>query len=581
MDRARVWPDFREAWILHEDADLVVIDKPAGVASQAADTARPDDVVTRLGRYLAGRGGDSYLGVHQRLDKDTSGVVVFARRREANARLAAQFERRRVEKTYVACVAGWPRGKDRATLRDTLAPGEGGSVQVVGMRPRSSDPAGRPRASGREAVTRVRVLSRRGDRAMLELVLETGRTHQARVQLAHAGAPIAGDPIYGGPPAPRLLLHACSLALEHPATGQRVTFRAPVPRELERWLDRGDPGVAVYDDAPALERALALALERRFSLGRSDGKDGATTAFRLVHEEGDALPRLAVDVYDAWLVAQFYGDDGPWADAERRDRTLDALAALGFDGVYFKVRPKQANVLVDTRRDDLAPRHPVRGQAAPFELTIHEEGVPLGIRLGDGLSTGIFLDQRLNRRRLRGLSSGKSVANVFAYTCGFTVAAALGGAVRTVSVDVAPAALERGRANLVLSGVRDLDRHAFVAADAFAWLAKAARRGETFDVVVLDPPSYSSTRRGRFVAESDYTALAASALKLLSAGGKLLACTNHRRIGVARFRRILFDACRLAGREPAQIKDLPGGPDFPPPPDADPQMKSALVTLKG
>jgi 23S rRNA (cytosine1962-C5)-methyltransferase len=121
----------------------------------------------------------------------------------------------------------------------------------------------------------------------------------------------------------------------------------------------------------------------------------------------------------------------------------------------------------------------------------------------------------------------------------------------------------------------------FEAEDAFAWLARAARRGERFDLVVIDPPSYSSTKRGRFVAESDYGSLAAAALAILAPGGRLLACTNHRGITAARFRRILFAAGRIAGRHIVQVKDLAEPTDFPPDPVAGPNMKSALVTLGG
>ncbi len=570
MERARVWPDFRDAWLLYEDADLIAIDKPVGVSSQAADPQNPDDIVTRLKRSLAARGDDTYLGVHQRLDRDTSGVLVFARRREANAWLAAQFERRTVRKTYIACVTGWPSKRRETTLRDALAPDRDGRMRVVGGRDRAAT----------QAVTRVRVVGRRAERTLVELELETGRTHQARVQLAHAGAPIAGDPAYGGAAAPRLMLHASALRLEHPATRERMRFDAPLPREFDSWLARGDLGDSIYEDDAALARALERALERRWGLGRSPEGPRATTAFRLVNESGDALPRLAVDVYGSWLVAQLYGDDGPWADRSARERLLDRLHGLGFDGVYLKVRPKQANVLVDTRREDIAPRLPARGTQAPDDLAIEEDGVPLRVRLGDGLSTGLFLDQRGNRRRVREVAEGASVANLFSYTCAFTVAAALGGAVRTVSVDASIAALERGRANLESAGVRPMDAHAFVADDAFAWLSRTARRGERFDLVVLDPPSYSTTKRGRFVADSDYVPLAAAALAILAPGGRLLACTNHRGISVARFRRLLFDACRSANRDAVQIKDMPPLADFPVASKEEPHMKSALVTLE-
>ena len=572
MDRALIWPDFRAEWIVHEDADLLVIDKPAGVSSQAADAERPDDVVTRLQRFLLARpggGGTAYLGVHQRLDRDTSGLLVYAKRREANASLAAQFEQRRVQKTYLACVTGWPARRDRVTLRDRTAPGNGGRMAVVGPRDRQ----------GKDAVTEVSLLARRGERALLRLELDTGRTHQARVQLAHAGAPIAGDALYGGAPAPRLLLHAAGLVLQHPATDARVSFEAKPPPELDAWLARGDLGDAIYDDDAALVRALERALERRWGLGHGDGSPRATTAFRVVNEAGDALPRLAVDVYDRWLVAQLYGDDGPWADAPRRERVLDRLASLGFDGVYLKTRPKQANLLVDSRRSDIAPAEPVRGSAAAFELAVLEEGMPLLVRLGDGLSTGVFLDQRANRRRVRETVAGLSVLNLFSYTCAFSVAAAIGGARRIVSVDASVAALERGRANVVNAGALSEGAHAFVADDAFTWLSRAARGHERFDLVLLDPPSYSTTRRGRFVAETDYGELAASALALVAPGGRLLACTNHRGISVARFRRILFDAGRAAKRHVVQAKDLAAGSDFVPAPGEEPHMKSVLVTL--
>jgi 23S rRNA (cytosine1962-C5)-methyltransferase len=569
MDLARVWPHFDDAWILHEDDDLLVVDKPDGVPTQAADPERPDDLVTRL---RAARGKESYFGVHQRLDRDTSGVLVLTRRKEANASIAGQFEGRRVEKRYLAAVEGWPRGSERAVLKDRLAPGEGGRMEVVGSRAKGAQ----------DAVTRVRVVSRHGPRALLELILETGRTHQARVQLAHAGAPIAGDVLYQGARAPRLLLHARGLKLAHPSGGRTVSYEAPVPAEMDAWLRHGDPGVAIYDDPAALERAIVRAVRRRYGLGHAGEGERATTCFRLINEAGDGLPRLAVDYYAGFLAAQLY-DDAPgeaelWGDAARRERVLDALFAVGVDGVYLKRRPKQANTLVDTRREDLAPRAAVRGASAPDPLVVREEGVAYAVRLGDGLSTGLFLDQRTNRRRVRELAGGARVANLFSYTCAFSVAAAKGGAIETVSVDASLAALERGRENFRVAEAPRESAAVFAAEDAFAWLAAAAKRRERYDLVCLDPPSYSSTKKRRFVAESDYAELAAAALAILRPGGKLLACVNHRGISPAKFRRALFDAGRAAKVELAQVKDLTTPGDFPVAAGETSHLKSVLVT---
>ncbi|HVY49092.1 MAG TPA: RNA pseudouridine synthase, partial [Minicystis sp.] len=206
-----LFPHFRAAWIVYEDVDLVAIDKPYFLSTHAPEADRTDDARSRLGAFLEARDGSApYLGVHQRLDKGTSGVLCFTRRREANPSIARQFERREVRKVYLAAVEG--RLPARGTLRHRLAPGEGGAMRVVGK-------------GGVEAITRFEVVARGGRRALVRCTPETGRTHQIRVQLAAAGAPVAGDARYGGPAAARLLLHAEELALAHPATGARIVLR--------------------------------------------------------------------------------------------------------------------------------------------------------------------------------------------------------------------------------------------------------------------------------------------------------------------------------------------------------------------
>ena len=159
MDRRAVWPDFRDAWVVSDDGHLLAVDKPVGVSSQAADPDRPDDVVTRLRSHFGG----AYLGAHQRLDQATSGLLVYARRKEDNAKLAAQFEGRKVKKTYLACVAGWPKGRAQTahvTLRDTLVKDKDGTMRVARGRARD----------GKPAVTHVKVRAQKGDRALLEIV---------------------------------------------------------------------------------------------------------------------------------------------------------------------------------------------------------------------------------------------------------------------------------------------------------------------------------------------------------------------------------------------------------------------------
>jgi 23S rRNA (cytosine1962-C5)-methyltransferase len=225
----------------------------------------------------------------------------------------------------------------------------------------------------------------------------------------------------------------------------------------------------------------------------------------------------------------------------------------------------------------------VRGVAAPERFVVHEAGVGYEVRLGDGLSTGIFLDQRAGRRWLFEEAADRRVLNLFCYHAAFTVAAVAGGAQSTVSVDSARPALERARENLDRIGAEP-EAHRLLRRDAREYLEGALRRGERFDRIVLDPPSYATTRvRGGksrvFRAERDYLPLAALCLRLLAPGGKLLACTNHRGIDPDRFARLLRGAAAEAEVAIAGLTPLPDPTDHPPAPGEPCHLKRVVVAL--
>jgi 23S rRNA (cytosine1962-C5)-methyltransferase len=602
-----LFPAFRSEWILYEDDDVIVVDKPAGLSTHAPEPDREDDVHSRLLHYMRERGDAApYLGIHQRLDRDTSGVLLFTKRKEANRAMAEQFEGRLVEKAYVACAEGLRGAPGQAmALRHKVAPDKDGLMRAL-------PPSAR---GGKEAVAKLRVVERVKGRALVELRPETGRTHQLRVQLAAERAPIACDTEYGGPVAPRLLLHATELGVRLPKSaparsgsggsgsggsgsggsgsgGKKIplqVFQSPVPDVFRAWLKGEGPVAPLPSDASALEALMRDAADRRYGLARlrsgaadalpltpsSDPpKSSKTTAFRIVNGAGDGLPGVTIDVYGEHLVVALSSDEATAA----RDPILDAAARLGAAGVYLKIRPKHASVVVDTRRDDLAPSHALRGETAPDSFCIYELGLPFEVRLGDGLSTGIFLDQRENRRRVRAMSAGKRVLNLFAYTGAFSVVAAAGGARATATVDVSRGALAWARRNLDAIGA-PASSHELIEADALPWLTDAARSAPRFDLAILDPPSFATTKTSRFSAESGYRELAALVYRVLAPGGKLLACTNHRGIVRAKLRRYLHEAARDAGREVVQMKDMPDATDFPPEPGLEPFMKSVLVTL--
>lgn len=551
-------PPLEGAAVIHDDEDLVVVDKPWGMPTHAASAERGDDVLTRLQTILAIEGAPPpYLGTHHRLDRDTSGVLLFSRRKSANPSLAAQFEKRAVEKTYLAVVEGDVRGLEGRVLRHKIVEGESGAVRAL--------PEGHPH--GKIAVTRFDVVRRAGKRALISAKPETGRTHQIRVQLQQAGAPIVGDTLYGGAPFARLLLHAERLALRHPATGSRVTFRAEPPEELLACLaGEGDRFPAAAEVIQARVRAAA---SRRFGI-----QSASNTALRLVHGAGDLLPGLTVDALGDFAVVSLLAD----FDAATENVIFDAVMSLGARGVYVKRRPKHASRIVDARRDDLAPRAPVRGETAPEEFEILENGVPYLVRAGDGLSTGLFLDQRENRKRIADLAPKKRVLNLFSYTAGFSVAAGVHGAATSVSVDAARPATEWARRNFVRAGLSEA-HHVLIDMDCFAYLAGARKRDERFDLAVVDPPSFSTTKAKTFRAAHDYGALAEEVFAVMRPGGTVFFCTNHAKVSVQAFRKTIGAAAHKAGRDLEQLKSVDPPRDFPPAPGEPPHMKTVIARL--
>lgn len=235
--------------IVFEDAELAVVNKPAGMTVHAGAGATDENrnrgtLVNALLHHfsqLSSVGGELRPGIVHRLDKATSGLLVVAKNDEAHRRLASQFVRRQVKKKYIGLVHGWLK-QDRGTISSNI-----GRDRVRRTRMTT------PRSGGREAITHYRVERRLdvpfGKFTLLEVRIDTGRTHQIRVHLASLRHPVVGDTLYGAPrevrskPAgslslPRNFLHAATLEFQHPRTGEPLSFSAPLPVELEGFLQR-------------------------------------------------------------------------------------------------------------------------------------------------------------------------------------------------------------------------------------------------------------------------------------------------------------------------------------------------------
>lgn len=227
-----------EREVLYEDAVLIAVDKPAGLATHATVDPRRASLVSSLKAYLGGAG---YVGVHQRLDRDTSGVVLFAKHPSANASLAEQFEGRRVVKVYLAWCAPTARRVPEAwRAADRLGPVFGSKPPRIGI----------SAGAGTEAVTEFVVRRRLPHAWLVEARPRTGRKHQIRVQLAAAGMPILGDVLYGGPThageraVARALLHAARLELEHPITREPLHIESPLPPDFRSFTSVERPAAS-------------------------------------------------------------------------------------------------------------------------------------------------------------------------------------------------------------------------------------------------------------------------------------------------------------------------------------------------
>ncbi len=234
--------------------------------------------------------------------------------------------------------------------------------------------------------------------------------------------------------------------------------------------------------------------------------------------------------------------------------------AAGLAAVYLKRRPPEARHAANVAREWLSPPDPLWG-AARGEVTALENGVPFVIRPGADLSIGLFADARPARRWVRAHAPAR-VLNTFAYSCGFGLSAVLGGAQTVKNVDLSRKVLAWGQENYALSGLAAPDRD-FLYGDVFGWLRRLHRRGDVFDLVVLDPPSFARSKAGIWRAEHDYGRLAALAAQVTAPGGTLLAVLNHAGVSPTAFDRMVEGGLAEAGRRGRAAQRLGAGEDYP------------------
>lgn len=313
------------------------------------------------------------------------------------------------------------------------------------------------------------------------------------------------------------------------------------------WDASSQIALRIYStrEAPSA-RWVADRVRAAWELREHVRQDG-TSAYRWIFGEGDGLPGVTVDLYGKWAVVAIYADG------------LDTVARWVVDALR---QTTELQGIVRRRRDGDERLELLFGREPPQKLVVEEHGVRLAVDLHVGQKTGLFLDHRENRRFLASLAPGRRVLNLFAYTGGFSIHAALAGATHVTSVDVAAGALEAARDSFRLNGI-DADSHDFVVADVFEFLEQARGEARQWDLVICDPPSFARNKQQLKAAIKAYTRLNAAGLRVSTLGGLYAAASCTSQVSPEAFRQALAASAMRAKRRFQIVHDVGQPLDHP------------------
>jgi 23S rRNA (cytosine1962-C5)-methyltransferase len=342
-----------------------------------------------------------------------------------------------------------------------------------------------------------------------------------------------------------------------------VSYQAPFGRVVDvldrsgRFLCRGlsesgPIGVRVFTTVEEqLDSALFVKrINKAFGLRKRIIPE-ATTAYRLLHGEGDGLPGITCDRYQRWAVLKLDGEAiEPWKD-QLLQWIRQPLAEVGIDSLLVREKHRENKTVT------LA-----WGAAPPEPLVVEERGVRLAVSLREGQKTGLFLDHRESRHLVRQISGELRVLNLYGYTGAFSVYAGLGGASEVTTVDVAAPAIELARQTWALNGLEPVRHHA-IAADVPEYLTDISSKNDRFGLVIADPPSFAPREAARTQALRSYFALHKGALQITEPDGFYLSASCSSHIDRTAFEQTLQDGARAARRDLQVLGRWEAPPDHP------------------
>lgn len=301
-------------------------------------------------------------------------------------------------------------------------------------------------------------------------------------------------------------------------------------------------------DQKFIEGKLKAALANRQALFA----DSSTTAFRVFNGEGDGFGGMTIDYYDGYYMVSWYSE-GMYTF---KDQVFAALGNVAESkGIYQKKR-------FDTKGQYIEEDDFVQGERGEFPLIVKENGVNFAVYLNDGAMTGIFLDQREVRNTIKEkYAHGKTVLNTFSYTGAFSVAAALGGAMKTTSVDLAKRSSSKTIEQFSVNGI-DYESQDILVMDVFNYFKYAKRKEMKFDMVILDPPSFARSKKYTFSTSKDYTNLMREAIAITEQDGVIVASTNSASFGMKKFKGFIDKAFKEEGKKYSIVEEFTLPADF-------------------
>lgn len=266
-------------------------------------------------------------------------------------------------------------------------------------------------------------------------------------------------------------------------------------------------------------------------------EDSYTTAFRVFNGEGDGIGGLTIDYFNGYYLINWYSK----GIYHFRNEIIDSLKELvEFTGIYQKKRFDDEGKYIE--EDDF-----VAGDKGQFPIIVKENGINYAVYLNEGAMVGVFLDQRNVRKRIMDhYAQGKTVLNTFSYTGAFSVAAALGGAVKTTSVDLANRSLGKTIEQFRINGI-DCHTQDIIVEDVFHYFKYAVKKEKKFGMVILDPPSFARSKKFVFSAEKDYENLLKQAIAITESNGTIVASTNCSSFGMKKFKGFIEAAFKDTG----------------------------------